>query len=156
MSEQKPKYAIISKTPNYTPPKGESPEIGENPHDENQTEVALEGFVYADPELTPGATMHTGIVLLASNPGDFIEEHTHNSDELIFFISTRPDHSLGCEAEIYLDGKKHTFTHTTVVFVPGGITHGPVQYKNWKEGSMNYLMHVLSQPDFNANLGPAD
>jgi quercetin dioxygenase-like cupin family protein len=149
MFEQKPKYAIISKTPNYTPPRDESASLGEKPHHKNQVmEGATENYVFMDPELVPDVTMNMGMALLKSEPSEFIEEHTHNSDELVFFISTRPDHSLGCDAEIYLDGEKHTFTHTTVVFVPRGTKHCPIDYKNWEPGASHYLMHVLSEPEY--------
>jgi quercetin dioxygenase-like cupin family protein len=148
MSEKKPKYAIISKTPNYTPPRDESAQFGEKPHHKDPTEGAMQGLVFMEPELVPGVTMNTGIALLTGKPGEFIEEHTHNSDELVFFVSTRPDHSLGCKAEIYLDGEKHTFTHTTVVYVPKGTKHCPIHYKDWEPGAVNYLMHVLAQPEY--------
>ena len=146
MSEKKPKYAIVSKTPNYTSPRDMSARLGEVPHHKNQKEGTNESLVFMDPELVPGVTMNTGMSLMISKPEEFIEEHTHNSDELVFFISTRPDHSLGCEVEFYLDGKKHTFTHTTVLFVPKGIKHCPINYKNWEKGTVSYLMHVLAQP----------
>jgi hypothetical protein len=149
MSEQKPKYAIISKTPNYTPPRDIIANLGKLPHHKDQiVEGAMEGYIFMDPKLVPGVTMNTGIGFLKSEPSEFLVEHTHNADELIFFISTRPDHSLGCEAEIYLDGKKHTFTHTTVVFVQKGTKHCPVHYKNWEPGALNYIMHVMPKPEY--------
>ena len=54
--------------------------------------------------------------------------HVHDSDEIIGFFGSDPDHphDLGGEVEIWLDGEKHVLDRSVMIFVPAGMPHCPL------------------------------
>jgi hypothetical protein len=60
----------------------------------------------------------------------------HTVDEIFLFIGTDPEDptDLGGEVEFWMgrgeDAEKHVITKTSVVFVPKGLVHGPIVFKN--------------------------
>jgi hypothetical protein len=47
------------------------------------------------------------------------------------------------------EGEKYTFDETTVIYIPAGLTHGPMWYSSpFKEGKEFYLIAYLNQPDY--------
>jgi hypothetical protein len=60
------------------------------------------------------------------------ESHTHDYDEVIAFFGTDPEnpHDLYAEAEVHIGGEVHTVTKSCLIFVPKGVPHGPIDFKN--------------------------
>ncbi len=58
-------------------------------------------------------------------------EHSHDFDEALCFIGTDPENprDLGGEIEFEIDGEKHTFDKTTVVYIPKNLPHCPFIHK---------------------------
>jgi len=75
-------------------------------------------------------------------PNPCTGEHKHNHDEIIFFIGS--DHHtpqvLGAEIEFYLARQRIIFNTTAAVYIPGGLTHGPLI---WRDVSKPHLQVSL-------------
>ena len=58
------------------------------------------------------------------------EPHTHDYDEVIAFIGTDHDdpYNLHAEAELGLGDEIHKITRTSLVFIPAGLVHGPLNF----------------------------
>lgn len=56
--------------------------------------------------------------------------HTHNFDEVIGFVGTSENdpYDLGGEITIWLDNDKHILKRTSLIFLPAGTRHCPVQF----------------------------
>jgi hypothetical protein len=78
--------------------------------------------------------------------------HKHDVDEFIFFIGGDPSNILdfGAEVELSLgEGKeqeKHTINTTSVVYVPKGLAHLPMNFK--KVAKPVLFGHLLLAPDY--------
>jgi hypothetical protein len=59
------------------------------------------------------------------------DSHTHDFDQVIFFLGGDPANigEFGAEVEMYLDGKQHIIDYTSCVHVPAGLSHGPLDIK---------------------------
>jgi hypothetical protein len=72
--------------------------------------------------------------------------HVHDMDEEFIFLSTDPDdpYHLGCDVEFWLgDGaklEKLKFNTSCFVFVPKGLKHMPLFFKNVKRPSIRLMM----------------
>jgi hypothetical protein len=68
----------------------------------------------------------------------------HNSDELLVFIGSDPADpaNLNAEIELWIENDRLTFNTTSVVFVPGGASHGRIEVKNVTKPVFHYTCHV--------------
>lgn len=61
------------------------------------------------------------------------EAHSHDFDEFFCFSGNDPKDSFDFGAEIELslgkEGEKHVIDHTSIVCVPKGLVHGPINFK---------------------------
>jgi hypothetical protein len=147
---EKIKYGIVSMTPGYTPPTYE-PLLGKGDklNHRQQMQKTVDGYVFIDNKLVPGATFNIGLGrFVGIESTQLIDPHTHETDEVVFLISTRPDGKLGAEVEMKIDGDTHTFTHTTAIFVPKGVKHGPIIHRNFYGDQRHYTMHILPRGDY--------
>ncbi len=59
--------------------------------------------------------------------------HKHDFDQIIFFLGTNPenDKEFDAEIEFYLgdEQEKYVITVPTIIHIPKGLTHGPLNYK---------------------------
>ncbi len=82
----------------------------------------------------------------------FLLKHKHEDvDEIVMFVAAGPDAKLGTTVtfEMGEEGEKYTFDETTVIYIPAGLTHGPMWYSSpFKEGKEFYLIAYLNQPDY--------
>lgn len=85
--------------------------------------------------LVPGTRMYveTGWVLGMPDPNPHIEEHAHDYDEIVLHIGTDPDNpeDLGGEIEIGLDGQPVVINRTSAIYIPKGMKHGPLVWKEF-------------------------
>jgi len=72
-----------------------------------------------------------------SEPISFDRPHSHNFHELLCFIGGDPTdiRDLGAEVEVCLgeEGEKHVIDTATVVSIPAGLVHCPINIKNVKK-----------------------
>jgi hypothetical protein len=57
--------------------------------------------------------------------------HTHDWDQLLCFIggNSQDFFDFGAEIEIYLEDERYFINTTTLVWVPKGLVHGPLEFK---------------------------
>jgi len=56
--------------------------------------------------------------------------HTHDFDEVLGLVGTNPDdpYDLGAEVTIWLDDEKNILNRTSLIFLPAGTRHCPIQF----------------------------
>ena len=106
--------------------------------------------LYLDSELIPGAFyMETVWVMPRKRlEGKEYEEvkkrspqsHSHNYDEIIAFFGSDPNnpHELNAEVELWLGEEKHIITKTALVFIPAGLKHAPLIFREVKKPVFHY------------------
>jgi hypothetical protein len=64
-------------------------------------------------------------------PQQIVEPHTHPFDEVLCYFGTdkQDPYDLGAVVELWLGGEKQTITTSAIVFIPKGLQHGPLIYK---------------------------
>jgi mannose-6-phosphate isomerase-like protein (cupin superfamily) len=80
-----------------------------------------------DENLVPGAfQMNCSWYLKKLEKGP--RAHTHDEDEIIGFFGNDPDdpHNLHGEVEMWVGDKQFILNKSTLIFVPGGMTHCPL------------------------------
>ncbi len=124
-------------------------------HDSIIKERNAEGLIFLNSKICPETSMFA--VLNRSygvpDPQPYLQPHRHDVDEIVFFLAMTPDHTLGATAEWYMgdegvDQEKFFITRSTCVFVPAGVTHGPMFYRDFQPGRMFYMISVLAKPDY--------
>ncbi|MGD9142600.1 MAG: hypothetical protein PVG61_01995 [Dehalococcoidia bacterium] len=84
--------------------------------------------------LVPGVNMYveTGWVLGMPEPNPHIDEHTHDYDEIVIHLGMDPENQeeLGGEIDFYMEGQPLRINKTSAVYVPKGVKHGPLVWKN--------------------------
>jgi len=92
----------------------------------------------------PEAKVHgrLGWITGLPDPNPHVFEHTHNCDELIYFIGGDPQEPqvLGGEIEFYLGGQKILFNTNTCILIPKGVKHGPLI---WREYTKPHLQLTI-------------
>lgn len=84
-------------------------------------------------ELLPNAKVHMSYSWVYEipypNPG--IEEHVHDYDEILFFMGSDENdpEALHGEIDVYIDGEPYTVKETSLVYIPAGVKHCPLDYK---------------------------
>jgi hypothetical protein len=59
------------------------------------------------------------------------DAHKHDFEQFLIFIGADPKNpkDFGAEVEFSIEGEKHIITATTVVHVPPGLVHAPLNFK---------------------------
>jgi uncharacterized RmlC-like cupin family protein len=90
-------------------------------------------IVFTDDDIIKGSN-HFAASWITSLPRPVHGPHTHNDDELLVFLSSNPDNirDLGCEVEMSIgpEMEKHVFKESNLVYVPAGLVHGPIRFRN--------------------------
>jgi hypothetical protein len=96
--------------------------------------------------LVPGANMYieTGWVFGMPDPNPHIHEHAHDYDEIVIHLGTDPENQeeLGGEIEFIVDGEPLTINKTSAVFVPKGVTHGPLTWKKYSKPHLELTIMI--------------
>ncbi len=100
----------------------------------------------------PGAGMNMGWQMFVKPYRMELESHHHDVDEyLIFLGATLPDlvGSFDAEIELFLgkEYEKHTITQATVLYIPRGLEHNPLDIKRVGKPMMFSALHLA--PYFN-------
>lgn len=110
--------------------------------------------VYLNADAFSECPVYVSIQRTSEAPAEqpFLLAHKHDDvDEIIMFVAAGPDAELGTTVTFQMgeEGEKHTFHETTVIYVPAGVTHGPMWYSSpFKQGKEFYLIVYLNQPDY--------
>jgi hypothetical protein len=86
-------------------------------------------------DLVPGSNLYleVGWVYEMPEPNPHIHRHEHkNFDEIVLHIGGNPDNpeDLGAEIEFTVGDEPLLFNKTSALFIPAGVRHGPVIWKN--------------------------
>ena len=67
-------------------------------------------------------------------PNPHIFEHVHDYDEIVLHWGGNPEtpQDLGGTIEFYIGGQPITFNTTTGIFIPKGVSHGPLTWKEFR------------------------
>ncbi len=67
-------------------------------------------------------------------PNPHIHEHVHDFDEIVLHWGGNPEtpQDLGGTIEFYIGGQPVTFNTTTGIFIPKGVPHGPLTWKEFR------------------------
>jgi hypothetical protein len=67
-------------------------------------------------------------------PNPHIHEHVHDFDEIVLHWGGNPEmpQDLGGVIEFYIAGQPITFNTTTGIFIPKGVPHGPLTWKEFR------------------------
>ncbi|MBR4231992.1 MAG: hypothetical protein IKR95_02145 [Oscillospiraceae bacterium] len=98
-------------------------------------------IMYMDTHVVPGAFQMNSSWYFGLTPdGPGHGEHTHDSAELIGFLSSDPNdrENLGAEVEFAIEGENHLLNKSTMIFVPAGMKHLPMIVKNVKRPILHF------------------
>ncbi len=77
------------------------------------------------------------------------EPHKHEFDQLLIFAGSDATNFADFDAEIELylgeEGEKHVITQASVVYVPRGLIHGPLNYKIVRKPIVFYDVQLTTQ-----------
>jgi hypothetical protein len=116
-------------------------------------EVASPQTYFRGAAILPGATLTMGWQVFIKPLKLERIPHTHDHDEYLMFLGAQlPDLCSSFDAEIDFwmgeELEKHTITSTTIVFIPKGVLHCPL---NFRKVNKPVLFHALSlSPTFTA------
>lgn len=104
--------------------------------EEQKESTGVHMMTYMSQQQVPEAdyTIKLGWITERPQPASIMEEHTHDTDEIIILWGNnhRYPQVLGGEAEIAIGGQKITFNATTGIYIPSGLPHGPMTWKRYK------------------------
>ncbi len=89
-------------------------------------------MLYMCNDLVPDINIYIDYLWIFGVPKPHIGEHQHNFDEVVLHISGDPYHfeDLGADMQFVVNGQPLDFNSTTAVYIPKGINHGPLTWKN--------------------------
>jgi hypothetical protein len=97
-------------------------------------------------QLVPGSNMYVeaGWILDMPEPNPHIGEHTHNYDEIVLHIGCDPSdpEELGAEIEIFVNGQRLTINKTSSLYVPKGVSHGPLIWKSFSKPHLEMTIMI--------------
>lgn len=94
----------------------------------------VEPIIHFDGERHGGGLNFMLSRTLVAKPFSMIKApHKHDFDQIIFFLGSNPqkDHEFDAEIEFFLgdEQEKYVITSPTAIYIPKGLTHGPLHYK---------------------------
>ena len=118
---------------------------------------SVKGFSYPDPvyldaELCPEAGHWLDIVWVWERtiPEELPGLHSHPFPEIVLLVGSNPHdlRDLGGEVSWGMgegdDAERFTLTHTTAIFVPAGLSHGPLIYERVDRPMLNIVVGLSS------------
>jgi hypothetical protein len=109
-------------------------QVIQNPWVQSINPEIIEPVIHFDGEKDGAGVNYCLSRTLVAKPFKMIKEpHKHDFDQIVFFLGTNPqnDKEFDAEIEFYLgdEQEKHIITTHTVVYIPKGLTHGPLNFK---------------------------
>ncbi len=98
-----------------------------------------------DDKKVSGIPFFTDCAWVWPKPGEIVMEanaHSHDFDEIVTLFGTDPDNprDLCGEVEFWLDGEKHILTRSSIVYVPKGVNHCPLTFRNLTRPIFHYIV----------------
>ena len=109
-------------------------------------EIASPQTYFRGASALPGATATIGWQVFTA-PVSWETPHVHKYDEFLIFLGAElPDLCSSFDAEIDLwmgeEMEKHTITSTTVVFIPKGVQHAPLNFRAIKKPVLFHALYL--------------
>lgn len=109
-------------------------------------EIASPQTYFRGASALPGATATIGWQVFKA-PVCWETPHTHKYDEFLIFLGAElPDLCSSFDAEIDLwmgaEMEKHTITATTIVFIPKGIEHAPLNFRAIRKPVLFHALYL--------------
>jgi len=109
-------------------------------------EIASPQTYFRGASALPGATATIGWQVFNA-PVCWETPHTHKYDEFLIFLGAElPDLCSSFDAEIDLwmgdEMEKHTITSTTVVFIPKGVQHAPLNFRAIRKPVLFHALYL--------------
>jgi len=111
-----------------------------------QRKDMLKQITYLDGEIVPGAYYAECSWLYKAYPDlVWVEEHTHDFDEVFGLYGSDPENpeELNGEIELWIGGEKHLITRSCLIFIPKGVKHCPL------------ILRRIDRPVFFFTTGPS-
>lgn len=88
-----------------------------------------------DDKKMSGIPFFTDCAWVWPKPEEIVMEgkaHSHDFDEIITLFGSNPDdpRDLCAEVEFWLEDEKYTLTRSSIMYVPKGLTHCPMIFRN--------------------------
>ena len=98
-----------------------------------------------DDKKVPGIPFFTDSAWVWPKPEEIVMEakaHSHEFDEIITLFGSNPDdpQDLGAEVEFWLEDEKYILTKSTIVYVPKGLKHCPMIFRNVTRPIFHYIV----------------
>ena len=116
------------------------------------TDAPVSGVLFCDASVVPDAPFLSKMWVMPPARGqgaskgksrsDWVMEeiHQHDFPELLYFMGggSEPErimenNYLGGEVEIWINGEKRVINTTSQVFIPAGLPHGPIIFRNMRK-----------------------
>ncbi len=109
-------------------------------------EIASPQTYFRGASALPGATATIGWQVFTA-PVCWETPHTHKYDEFLIFLGAQPpDFCKSFDAEIDFwmgeEMEKHTITSTTVIFIPKGIMHSPLNFRAIRKPVLFHALYL--------------
>ncbi|HSW58504.1 MAG TPA: hypothetical protein VLH15_08890, partial [Dehalococcoidales bacterium] len=127
MTEMKYSRCIVSDAV----PLGTSESLGTGKRLEDVAEIKSTHLMNVDGGRIPGFFYVDCYCLWAGGSVSEIDiPHIHESDEVIGLVGSNPadPYDLGGEITLQLDGEKQVISRTSLIYIPAGALHGPMQF----------------------------
>ncbi len=103
-----------------------------------------------DEEKVSGIPFFTDCAWVWPKPEEIVMEaksHSHEFDEIITLFGTDPEdpRDLCGEVEFWLDDEKYTLTKSCIIYVPKGLRHCPMIFRNVKRPIFHYIVGDASK-----------
>jgi hypothetical protein len=93
----------------------------------------IDAVAYLDDDVIKGSFYFTCVYIKPTDIPRVHGPHTHSHPEILGYFGINPDDpfELGAEIELSMgeELEKHTFTQSTLVYIPPGLVHCPIKYK---------------------------
>jgi hypothetical protein len=98
-----------------------------------------------DDKKVSGIPFFTDCAWVWPKPEEIVMEakaHSHDFDEIVTVFGTDPDNpqDLCGEVEYWLDDEKYTLTKSSIIYVPKGLKHCPMIFRNLTRPIFHYIV----------------
>lgn len=118
----------------------------EEPIKENSGGNRAHLSTYVSDTLFPGISYHVQLGWITEMPDKDGEGKAiaSDSDKIVLFWGNdyKDPEALGAEIEFHLDGKKSILNSSCSIFIPGGVSHGPVKWNSFKKPHMEMIINL--------------
>lgn len=103
--------------------------------------------LFLDSEVVPGAfyveVAFGGPRKIEQEPRSVASPHKHDYDEVLAMFGTdvNDPYKLNGEVEFWLGDEKHIITKSCIIFIPKGLMHCPLIYRNVKKPIFSFTTH---------------